>query len=645
LIFENEYSEEAKEIYKIDTSHKSGDYWHIEIKGLEEGCFYGYKVFKESLDKEIFSTNLLLDPCSRAIGGWGKFSRKNDSPFKNALKSIVCERDSFDFKKYPRPKHSWQNTIIYELHVGAFTQELQDSVSKDANGSFLDLIQKIPYLKSLGITSIELLPVFAFDSNDAPLGRKNFWGYSPINWFTPHIDFSKDKNPLKVRNEFRELVKTCHLNNIEVILDVVFNHTTEGNELGPIISWKGFDKNLYYHIGKKNEFLDVTGCGNTIAAHKPHVRNLIIESLHCWANELGVDGFRFDLGIALTRGENLNPLENPALFEAIETDPKLAEIKIISEPWDCGGLYKLGDFPAKNIGTWNGHFRDEVRKFWKGDKNIVWHLSDKLIGSPKIYKPGDNRNLKSINFITAHDGFTLNDLVSYNQKHNFANGENNKDGENHNNSWNHGIEGPTRDPQLKKLRKQQQRNFLTTLFISKGIPMLSMGDEISRTQGGNNNPWCQNSPLNWMPWSESKWDKEMLEFTKALIHIRKKYIFLFNPNIHLSQSNDIDSVGEAMHWYQWHGTKPCRPDWSGWSHTLSFSINSGNHGSILWVAMNAFSQGITFEIPKCKSKWVKLIDTSSSKIDIKNTTENKDNIIDIKSKSIVLMIAKDLESQ
>ena len=461
LIFEDKNSTKPKSIYALNEKFKSGPYWHAEIEGLGEGTIYAYRIHQKSngINRD-YSKKVLIDPCSRGITGWENYKREKSADKSDnlncCLKSVVCDKEKFNFKEFPRPRHSWEESIIYELHVGAFTEKIG---SIDHNEScFKKLVRKIPYLKNLGITSIELLPVFCFDPKDAPNGLRNFWGYSPINWYTPHFEYFNETSPKKIRQEFRRFVEECHKNNIEVILDVVYNHTSEGNSNGPVLSWKGIDENLYYFIDN-NKFQDISGCGNSIAANRSLVRRLIIDSLKCWVNEFGIDGFRFDLGIALTRGENLVPLDNPPLFGDIESDPDLTEIKLISEPWDCGGLYKIKDFPSKTTLTWNGHFRDDVRRFWKGEENTAWEMSDKIQGSPSIY---DLRkmNTNTINFITSHDGFTLKDLVSFNHKHNFANREKNRDGENNNNSFNYGVEGPTSNKQINDFRLQQQKNFL-----------------------------------------------------------------------------------------------------------------------------------------------------------------------------------------
>ena len=634
LLFEKEDSISPKSIFKLDQTHNKGPYWHAEIKNLDEGCIYAFRVKQKNNEiNNNYEKKVLLDPCSRGITGWGSYKRenalKNQENTNSCLKSVVCDRKLFNFKDYPRPKHSWEETIIYELHIKSFTE------STDKNESCCKkFLKKIPYLKELGITTIELLPIFCFDPTDAPNGLENFWGYSPINWFTPHFEYLSNESAEKNREEFRRFVEECHKADIEVILDVVYNHTCEGDSKGPAISWKGIDENLYYFIGKDKNYQDVSGCGNTIAANRGLVRKLIIESLKCWASELGVDGFRFDLGIALSRGENLSPLDNPPIFEDIECEPELIDIKFISEPWDCGGLYKLGDFPSKNTFTWNGHFRDDLRRFWKGDKDTAWNMSDKIKGTPSIYKE-DNIFPKSINFITSHDGFTLKDLVTFNRKHNFANREQNRDGDNHNNSWNHGIEGPTTNLLINDLRKRQQKNLILSLLISKGVPMILMGDEIGRSQGGNNNSWCQNNLLGWMNWEHGQQDLELLEYFKYVIKIRKKLINIFNPSFFPN-----NQTNENIPTYHWHGTKLDSPDWSSWSHTVAFSINKDNTNPLVWIGLNAYSKSIDFPLPKCKYNWLKVIDTSMSEIFEPLTINEKS--VSIKSRSSLLIISEEV---
>ena len=643
LIFLEENDDYPIETISLDQKNRSGDYWHVEVEGLTEGALYGYNV---SIDKnESKAGSLVLDPCARAITGWGKYIRnQKDNPSKgysHFLKGVVTNRDYFDFKSHPRPKHKWNKTIIYELHVGGFTKNQDSNISNSKKGTFIGLIEKIPYIKELGITTIELLPVFAFDTFDAPEGRENYWGYSPINWFTPHQGFVDGFSPLEARNQFKQFVEVCHDNDLEVLIDVVFNHTTEGNQDGPIISWKNFGAKSYYHQDEDGNYLDVSGCGNSIAANRPLVRKLILESLRCWAVELGVDGFRFDLGIALSRGENLIPLDEPPLFEEIEADPQLSDVKLISEPWDCGGLYKLGDFPAKRFRTWNGHFRDDIRRFWKGEKSTIWPLKDRLEGNRSLYS-NNLAHIFSINFITSHDGFTLKDLVSFNKKHNLANGENNRDGENHNNSFNHGVEGPTTNKEINNLRGRQQRNLLSSLFLSPGIPMLLMGDEIGRSQGGNNNTWCQDNPLGWMTWNDQNCDKELKEFVIKLISLRKQLSEFFSPDYLLDSHKNVNKVKASDFWIQWHGIQVNKPDWGDWSHTLGYSINKKDEGSAAWIGFNAYKESMLFELPKPTSPWKKYIDTSSlkNKQVSKKPLANQSNIR-IESHSLVLMIANE----
>ncbi len=637
LIFEKADSIKPKHIYKLDEKFKSGPYWHAEIEGLYEGTIYAYRIRqKDNGINTDYSHKVLIDPCARGITGWKNYKRdKSNNQSSNlscCLKSVVCDREKFNFKEFPRPNHKWEESIIYELHIGAFTEKVELKDNDQNKSCFNKFLHKIPYLRDLGITAIELLPIFSFDPKDAPNGLNNFWGYSPINWYTPHYQYFDENSPKHIRQELKRFVEECHKFNIEVILDVVYNHTSEGNNNGPALSWKGIDESLYYFIDNNKNFLDVSGCGNSIAANRSLVKRLIIDSLKCWANEFGIDGFRFDLGIALTRGENLVPLNNPPFFEDIESDPDLTEIKLISEPWDCGGLYKIKDFPSKSTFTWNGHFRDDVRKFWKGDEDSAWNMSDKIQGSPSVY---GNRieNLKTINFITSHDGFTLKDLVSFNNKHNFANKEKNKDGENNNYSFNYGIEGPTADERIKKLRLQQQKNFLLSLFISRGVPMILMGDEMGRSQGGNNNTWCQNNYLGWMNWNEQNQNLELVEYVKTLIRIRKKLIHLFNPSFH--EENIIDKKIK----YQWHGIKLDKPDWGSWSHTIAFSLNRENI-PLIWIGLNAYSKNINFSIPSSKNDWIKVLDTSA----ISSLKHNliKDKLIEVGARSSIMLMTTEI---
>ena len=650
LLFRNGSDRVPEQVIELDgRRHRSGDYWHVEVEGLNEGCCYGYRVFGPLAPGAhgFCPSKVLLDPAARAITGWDVYDRvlaTGPSPNAHAcLKGVVSERQRFDFEAHPRPRHSWQRSVIYELHVGAFTRASDSGVDPSNRGTYQGVIEKLPYLQELGVTAIELLPVFSFDPADAPPGRDNVWGYSPLNWFTPHHGYCSGDDPLQARNEMRQLVAACHDAGIEVLLDVVYNHTTEGNRHGPTLSWRGVADSTYYHQNSEGEYLDVSGCGNSIAANDPISTQLILESMRCWAVELGIDGFRFDLGIELSRGAQLKPLDHPPLFTAMEADPELSDLKLVSEPWDCGGLYRLNDFPAKRIATWNGHFRDGLRRFWKGDEHSTWALAQRFKGSPDLYDGKAVAIGHSVNFITAHDGFTLADLVSYNRKHNLANGEDNRDGDNHNNSWNHGLEGPTTEPEVLALRRRQQRNLLSTLLLARGVPMLLMGDEVGRSQGGNNNTWCQDSPLGWMVWNEDHCDLELKLFLKRLLKLRQALPQLFNPLIPARETTKKHPQDHTDLWRQWHGVDLSKPDWASWSRSVATSLHMGSHGAVIWMGFNAHKEALDFELPIPASPWTRVIDTSlpapqdfpDQPVPFRGVT------IPMQSRSFVLLVAQD----
>ena len=616
LLFSDGEAEAPAAVIELDQRHRSADHWHVEVEGVGLGCCYGYRVFGplQPGSHGFNPSKVLLDPCARALAGWSRYQRGaavGATPNTTCcLKGVVTERDRFDFAAAPRPRHSWQQSVIYELHVGGFSRGAGSPVAAERQGSLLGLIEALPHLQQLGVTSVELLPVMAFDPTDAPAGRINHWGYSPLSWLAPHPGYVLGDDPLQARQQVRQLVSACHRAGLEVILDVVYNHTTEGNEYGPTLSWRGLADELYYQQTAKGQYLDVSGCGNTIAANRPLVRRLILESLRCWATELGVDGFRFDLGIALSRGEELAPLETPPLFEEIEADPDLADLKLISEPWDCGGLYRLDDFPARRVATWNGRFRDDVRRFWKGDASTCWPLGQRLAGSPDLFTRRPVHPGQGITFLTAHDGFTLADLVSFNGKHNLANGEDNRDGDNHNNSWNHGVEGPSSDPAISALRERQLRNLLATLLLAPGVPMLLMGDEVRRSQGGNNNTWCQDNPLGWMHWQPDSADLALQTFLRRLLKLRAHLGQLLNPEHPLPEKPQRRRSDPGSIWRRWHGVEQEKPDWAGWSHSLAWSLNDSQHGPLLWCGMNAYHKAMHFDLPEARSPWQRVIDTA-----------------------------------
>ena len=650
LLFADADAAEPERVIELDLGHRSGDYWHVEVEGLGLGCCYGYRVFGPILPGAhgFNPSKVLLDPCARAIAGWGVYERgRAVGAIPNTaccLKGVVTERDRFDFAAAPRPRHRWQSSVIYELHVGGFTRGEGCGVAPQQQGTLRGLIDTIPWLQELGVTTLELLPVMAFDPQDAPPGRYNHWGYSPLSWMAPHPAYLCSDDPLQARAEVRELVSACHRAGLEVLLDVVYNHTTEGNQAGPTLSWRGLADAHYYHQNARGDYQDVSGCGNSIAANRPLVRQLILESLRCWAVELGVDGFRFDLGIALSRGEELMPLDAPPLFEAMEADPELADLKLVSEPWDCGGLYRLADFPARRVASWNGRFRDDLRRFWKGDERTVWPLGQRLSGNPDLYGGAPAPVGRTITFLTAHDGFTLADLVSFDRKHNLANGENDRDGDNHNNSWNHGVEGPSSDPAVTALRNRQMRNLLASLLLAPGVPMLLMGDEVRRSQGGNNNTWCQNNPLGWMHWLPDDDDLAMRRYVRRLIRLRQRLGPLLNPEPPLGDTPMRRGPDDNQLWREWHGVELRRPDWGHWSHCLAWSLHDARHGALIWCGMNAYYRAMHFDLPPTETRWLRVIDTALSADDaLPEQAEHwLPNGAPLESRSLMLMVAEPL---
>ncbi len=649
LLFSHGGALEPHRVIELDSRHRSGDHWHVEVEGIGLGCCYGYRVFGplQPGGHGFNPSKVLLDPCARAIAGWEVYRRAaavGAMPNNHCcLKGVVTERDRFDFDAAPRPRHRWQQSVIYELHVGGFTQGPGCPVPKGRQGTLLGLIDTLPQLCELGVTAIELLPVMAFDPQDAPAGRINHWGYSPVSWMAPHAGYLQSGDPLQARQEVRQLVTACHQAGLEVLLDVVYNHTSEGNQAGPTLSWRGFGDSLYYHQTGRGDYLDVSGCGNSIAANRPLVRRLILESLRCWAVELGIDGFRFDLGIALSRGEELTPLETPPLFEAMEADPDLSDLKLLSEPWDCGGLYRLADFPARRVASWNGRFRDDLRRFWKGDERCVWTLGQRLAGNPDLYGGVAATPGRSITFLTAHDGFTLADLVSYDRKHNLANGENDRDGDNHNNSWNHGVEGPCSDPAIMRLRDRQLRNLLASLLLAPGVPMLLMGDEVRRSQGGNNNSWCQNNPLGWMHWQPDDDDLALKQFLARLIGLRRQLASLLNPDRPHGEGPPRRLERGAI-WREWHGVTLNAPDWAAWSHSLAWSLNNAEHGALLWCGMNGYYNPMTFAVPPSTSGWRRVIDTglNADQALPEPSPPFADTVARLESRSLMLLVGAPL---
>ena len=587
------------------------DYWHIHIAGVRAGQLYGYRVdgpFDPSQGLRFDATKLLVDPYARAVAYLPSYRRsKAIGPGDNtgfALKSVIVDPAAYDWEGDQPLQRPYVDSVIYELHVTGFTKNANSGVAIEKRGTYAGLIEKIPYLQQLGVKTIELMPIQQFDPQDAPRGV-NYWGYQPVAWFAPHAAYSSNQSPLGAVDEFRDLVKALHRADIEVILDVVFNHTAEGDETGPTLSLRGLDNEACYIHDPKDpaRYVDDTGCGNTINANNPVMRRMILDCLRYWVTEMHVDGFRFDLAASLSRRWDGAPLERAPILYDIESDPVLAGTKIIAEAWDAGGLYAVSHFAGDRWGVWNGRYRDIVRRFVKGDAGMVGSLADCLVGSRNLFHEAGRNPDRSVNFITAHDGFTLNDLVSYDEKHNEANGENNRDGSNDNFSWNCGAEGPTDDAALESLRQGQAKNLLTILFLSEGRPMLLMGDEVRRTQQGNNNAYCQDNELSWFDWDDVQRHAGLLRFTRELIAFHQR------TSLFRSWAFWGDPGGPQI---TWHGVELNQPYWGEGSHALAYELISPDGAEHLYVALNAYWEPLEFALPPLPQgkTWRRLIDTA-----------------------------------
>lgn len=535
LLFDHSESAVPSRVIMIEPStQRTYHYWHAFVPEIGAGQIYAYRVHGTSDPAQglrFDAEKALLDPYGRGVVVPKAYSRAAACfPGDNtavAMKSVVVDPSDYDWEDDSPPRIPSARTIIYEMHLRGFTCHPNSGVTPARRGTYAGLIEKIPYLQRLGITAVELLPIFQFDPQDAPPGKVNYWGYSPVSFFAPHYDYCSCHGPLGAVNEFRDMVKALHRAGIEVILDVVFNHTAEGNENGPMLGFRGIDNPTYYILEEdRSKYANYSGCGNTFNANHPIAQRMIIDSLRYWVEEMHVDGFRFDLASILSRDVHGRPLQQPPVLWEIESDPALAGVKLFAEAWDAAGLYQVGNFVGDAWNEWNGRFRDDVRDFLRGKPGVVRTVTDRLVGSPEIFGH-ENRELEqSINFVTCHDGFTLNDLVSYDFKHNEANGEGNRDGDNNNFSENYGVEGPTRRSDVVAIRSRQVRNMLATLFLSQGVPMLVAGDECRRTQQGNNNAWCQDGPVSWFDWSLVDSQADLVRFARELIRFR-----LGNPTL------------------------------------------------------------------------------------------------------------------
>jgi isoamylase len=587
-------------------------YWHIFVKGIEPGQLYGYRAhgpYAPERGLRFDGDKILLDPYSRAVMYGANYQRlAAQQPGSNcaySMKSVVTDVRGYNWEGDTPLQRHFAGSVIYEVHVGGFTRHPSSGLPDELRGTYAGLVEKIPYLKDLGITAVELLPVQQFDEQEAPPSLSNYWGYSPVVFFAPHRGYSSRKDPLGPTEEFKDMVKALHKAGIEVILDVVFNHTAEGDHSGPTLCYRGLENRAYYMLDRARQayYTDYSGCGNTINANHSIVRRMIIDCLHYWVQVMHVDGFRFDLASVLSRDEFGNPMRDPPILWDIESDPVLAGTKIIAEAWDAAGLYQVGSFIGHRWAEWNGQYRDDVRRFIKGDPDFTRKLSARLAGSRDLYPQPDREPNRSINFITCHDGFTLNDLVSYEQKHNEANLTNNRDGSDNNFSWNCGVEGPSNDPEIETLRLRQIKNFFTILLTSQGTPMLLMGDEVRRTQAGNNNVYCQDNPTSWFDWEDLKKNAELLRFVKKLMH------FYCNHSLFQQEKFWIDPAGPDV---IWHGVQLEQPDWSSDSHSLACELNDPIRGEHLYLIFNAYWEALEFEIPSLSNerRWHRIIDTA-----------------------------------
>ena len=581
LLFATADSQTALQTIELDPAvNKTFFTWHIYVESLPVNTWYAWRMDGPGETREtgrrFDADKILLDPWARAVSDklWNR--RAAEQPGDNISSSMRCKitDPQYDWEADEPLKRPFEQAIIYEMHVGGFSRHASSNVAHP--GTFCAVIEKIPYLKSLGITHVELMPVMAFDEQDIPpgtaaLGLKNYWGYSTHSFFSPHAGYCVTPEQGTHQNEFRDMVKALHRAGIGVILDVVFNHTAEGGPEGPVINFKGFGSSVFYHLDENDKtlFRDYTGCGNTVNCNHPIVANFIISCLEYWVREMHVDGFRFDLASALARGEDGTPLHDPPVLWGIELSEQLAGTKLIAEAWDAAGLYQVGSFPGYRWAEWNGRYRDVVRRFVRGDKNMISELATRLGGSADFYEPQHRLPINSINFVTCHDGFTLNDLFSYLQKHNEANGENNRDGHNDNLSFNCGIEGPTTDPVILAQRERMAKNVFALLLLSQGVPMLLAGDEVLKSQSGNNNGYCQDNELTWFDWSLVEKNAGMLRFVKQMIALRKRHPSLMRRRFLNGQPVEDRGINDI----DWHGEKGRAPDWDDpASRILGFTL-------------------------------------------------------------------------
>ena len=668
-------SEAYAQVEFSPSENRTGDIWHAFVPGIKPGSLYLFRVdgpFEPSKGHRFDVHQRLFDPYAKTITPVSVFYNlppdysapldKNDIEHgKNQCakvfpKCVVIDNENFDWQGDRPINRPLSESIIYEVHLKGFTAGKNAGVS--CPGTYAGFIEKIPYLKDLGITAVELLPIFEFDefenSNVNPRTgerMKNYWGYSTINFFSPKASFAADKTPGGCVNEFKTLVRELHKAGIEVILDVVFNHTAEGNEHGVALNFRGFENSVYYTLvgNHKEYYMNFSGCGNTMNCNHPIVRNFIIDSLRYWVLNYHVDGFRFDLASILSRGQEGDLLKFPPLTNAIAEDPVLGKTKIIAEPWDAGGAYQLGGFPGgRRWAEWNDRFRDDIRRFWRGDEYVSTNAATRISGSSDLFTISGRAPYHSINYVCCHDGFTMNDLVSYNGKHNDENGEGNRDGSDSNWSYNHGYEGPTLNPVIEKMRNRQMRNYILTLLISQGTPMLLGGDEFRRGQQGNNNAYCQDNDISWFDWGNCSLNSALVSFTRKAIRLRKDHpVFRRTKFFKGSMAGKKPDI-------QWYAADGSNPDWSKISRFLAFRLlgtfDSGAKkisDNDFFIAANTDRQDIMLRIPAITDsrKWYRIADTSIEDETSLLSVENAETLISqdryvLPASSMLILVAK-----
>jgi glycogen operon protein len=617
LLFEKHDSPAPYQIITLDPeTNRTFAVWHVYVRGLCPPAFYGLRVFgpEDAAGLRFDPDKVLIDPYARGIDRalWdrGAACRPGDN-MATSLRSVVVAAEDYDWAGDEPLRRPMEELVIYEAHVGGFTRSPSSGVREP--GTFAGMLEKIPYLRSLGVTAVELMPVFDFDDSEARTvdGRRltNYWGYSTAAFFAPHAGYCVTPEYGGHLRDFRDMVKAMHAAGIEVILDVVFNHTDEGNQLGPLFSFAGLDNPNYYYLDPADPryYYDYSGCGNTLMANHPIVTKMIVECLEFWARDMHVDGFRFDEAAVLTRGVHGEVLDEPPVVWQIELSDVLADTKIIAEAWDAAGAYEVGRYPGYRWAEWNGRYRDTMRRFVRGEPGIVGDVAARFTGSADLYQARGHRPTNSVNFITCHDGFTLADLVSYDGKHNEANGEGNRDGNDDNMSWNCGVEGPTDDPDIRTLRARQMKNFASLLLLSRGVPMLVAGDEIGRTQQGNNNAYCQDNEIGWLDWSLVDTNPDLLSFWQRMIAFRWTHRTLRQPTFFTGQPIDGETPDLT-----WHGTRLSEPDWSDPdARTLACTLGGLDGDPDLHVIANMYWAPLDFELPALPGRtWARAIDTS-----------------------------------